>query len=261
MLRPQDAPSIGRAQNYGGAPTGGGGGGGGGSKETFENPYDVLHNVLEEINDLLRERERLERRYQRLLDQGTATAERLAAISRDNIANQKEEIEKQQYIITNRKAQVEAQLASQPDMKKYVYTETDSMGNETIRIDWAAINAISDTKEGEKVTEFYDKIDEWLESIYEAEEAIYDAEDAIWEELQQGKDEYLDLEEQVKEAIVSQRQEEIDKLTTINDTINETNASLIESMQSAVDKYRQDRQNKKTEEELSDKQRRLAYLQ
>jgi anti-sigma28 factor (negative regulator of flagellin synthesis) len=32
-------------------------------------------------------------------------------------------------------------------------------------------------------------------------------------------------------------------------------------MQSAVDKYRQDRENKKTEEELSDKQRRLAYLQ
>ena len=95
-------------------------------------------------------------------------------------------------------------------MKKYVYTDTDAYGNETIRIDWAAINAIRDTEEGEKVTEFYDKIDEWLESIYEAEEAIYDAEDAIWEELQQGKDEYLDLEEQVKDAIVNQRQEEID---------------------------------------------------
>jgi hypothetical protein len=32
-------------------------------------------------------------------------------------------------------------------------------------------------------------------------------------------------------------------------------------MQSTIDKYRQDRDNQKTEEELSDKQRRLAYLQ
>jgi hypothetical protein len=32
-------------------------------------------------------------------------------------------------------------------------------------------------------------------------------------------------------------------------------------MQSSIDKYRQDRENQKTEEELSDKQRRLAYLQ
>jgi hypothetical protein len=32
-------------------------------------------------------------------------------------------------------------------------------------------------------------------------------------------------------------------------------------MQSSIDKYRQDRENERTEKELSDKQRRLAYLQ
>jgi Holliday junction resolvasome RuvABC DNA-binding subunit len=47
--------------------SGGGGGGGGGGGDKWENPYDKLHNVLEEINDLLREREKLERRYQRLV--------------------------------------------------------------------------------------------------------------------------------------------------------------------------------------------------
>jgi hypothetical protein len=146
-------------------------------------------------------------------------------------------------------------------MEKYVYTDVDAMGNETIRIDWDAINAITDPEEGEKVSAFYDDIDEWLESIYDAEESILEAEDGIWEELQQGKDEYLDLEEQVKEAIVNQRQEEIDKLSAINDSINDTNSRLLEAMQSSIDKYRQDRENQKTEEELSDKQRRLAYLQ
>ena len=239
----------------------GGGGGGGGGGDKWENPYDKYHNTLEEINDLLRERERLERRYQRLVNQGTATAEKLSQISKDNIQTQRDEIAKQEYLIAGREAQIENQIKANPEMEKYVYVETDQFGDQTIRIDWAKINAISDTEEGEKVTQFYDKIDEWLESIYESQEAILEAEDAIWEELQHGKDEYLNLEEQVKDALIDQYQKEIDNLSAINDTINDTNTQLIESMQNSVDKYRQDRDNERTEQELSDKQRRLAYLQ
>lgn len=242
-----------------GLPINSGGGGGGGNK--WENPYDKYHNTLEEINDLLRERERLERRYQRLVNQGTATAEKLSQISKDNIQTQRDEIAKQEYLIAGREAQIENQIKTNPEMEKYVYVETDQFGDQTIRIDWAKINAISDTEEGEKVTQFYDKIDEWLESIYESQEAILEAEDAIWEELQHGKDEYLNLEEQVKDALIDQYQKEIDNLSAINDTINDTNTQLIESMQNSVDKYRQDRDNERTEQELSDKQRRLAYLQ
>jgi len=50
------------------------GGGGGGGSNNYENGYDRLHNTLQEINDVLRERERLERQYQRLLDRNLATA-------------------------------------------------------------------------------------------------------------------------------------------------------------------------------------------
>jgi hypothetical protein len=49
-------------------------------------------------------------------------------------------------------------------------------------------------------------------------------------------------------------------LSNINDSITDANSRLIESMQSSLDKYRQNRDNEKTEEELADKQRRLAYL-
>ena len=66
-------------------------GGGGGGKSDYENPYDRLHNTYQKINDLLRERENLERRYQRLVDRNLATAEKMAEISKRNIQNQKEE--------------------------------------------------------------------------------------------------------------------------------------------------------------------------
>jgi hypothetical protein len=236
-------------------------GGGGTGKSDYENPYDRLHNAYQKINDLLRERENLERRYQRLVDRNLATAERMAEISKRNIQNQKEEIEKQKEIIAVRKAEVEAEIGANIGMSNYVYTETDELGNQSIRIKWENISAITDEKEKERVKEFYDKIAEKLESIYEAENALLDAEDAIWEELQQGKDEYLDLERQVKDAIINQRQKEIDELTTINDSITEANSNLLESMQNQIDQYRQNRDNEKTEEEIADKQRRLAYLQ
>jgi hypothetical protein len=50
------------------SPSGSKGGGGGSSKkEDWENPYDKLYNLTREINEELRERERIERRYQKLL--------------------------------------------------------------------------------------------------------------------------------------------------------------------------------------------------
>ena len=69
----------------------------------------------------------------------------------------------------------------------------------------------------------------------------------------QGRDEYLELEDRIKEAIINSRQEEIDKLTDINDSINDTNSRILQSMQEQIDEYRQNRDNEKTEQELSDK--------
>ena len=247
------------------APTLTGGGGGGGSSSEYENSYDKLHNQLEQINDTLRERERLERQYQRLLDRNIATAEKLAEISARNIDTHEQEIDQQRAIINGRMEQIEEALAQNPDLQKYVQIENDGFGenpeNMSIRIDWEALNQLKDSDTGEQVDKFYSDIDGWLDSIYEAQTAILDSQDAIYEEMLQGKDEYLNLEEQVKEAIIDQRQKEIDKLSEINDSITDTNAKLIESMEAFISKERQARENDKTEEELSNKQRRLAYLQ
>jgi hypothetical protein len=68
------------------------------------------------------------------------------------------------------------------------------------------------------------------------------------------------LENALKEAVEWSYQEEIDKLSQINDSINDTNTRLINSIQKQVNKIRQDRENEKREEELQEKQRRLMYL-
>jgi hypothetical protein len=80
--------------------SGSGSGSGGKKKKKAEddgynknNSFDKLYNVLEEIEKLTREREKLERRYQRLLDRQIGTARELYEYSKkqaDNLRDQAE---------------------------------------------------------------------------------------------------------------------------------------------------------------------------
>ena len=51
------------------------------------------------------------------------------------------------------------------------------------------------------------------------------------------------------------------KLSLIDESINDANSKLIDSIQSNLDKIRQERQNEETEQSIEDNERRLAYLQ
>jgi hypothetical protein len=70
--------------------------GGGSKKKDWENPYDKHYNTLEQINEALREREKLERRYQRLLEQSDTKGG-------DLVKNAEQQIEKAEDEIALRK--------------------------------------------------------------------------------------------------------------------------------------------------------------
>ena len=245
----------------GGRSGGGGGGGGGGSKTKWENPYDEFYNTVEDINEELRTREKLERRYQALLDKTGTKASDLVKNAKDQLKSLEKQKKMREGLLENRKGQMSDIESEYSDLSKYAwYNEKDG----TIEIDWEKINKL-DGSTNEKLTsrieEYISKLEEQQELIESEEDELAAIEETVREIRDQGKDEYFDFEEQIKEALIDQRQKEIDKLSAINDSINDTNSRLIDAMQSSIDKYRQDRENERTEEELSDKQRRLAYLQ
>ena len=66
--------------------------------------------------------------------------------------------------------------------------------------------------------------------------------------------------DRIKEAVVFDRQQEIDKLTEINDTIADSNSRIVSAMRESVEDSRRARENERTEQEIADKQARLAYL-
>lgn len=255
MIQPKNAGEIAQAKASGGSRRKSGGGGG----ANWENPYDKFYNTYERINTLLREREKIERRYEALLNREEATGRKLIDNAKQQLALLNQRESKQAYLKKGKLQEIRDLRASNSKYDKYVTDYDEETG--TISIDWDAINKIKNTDTGEAVEKYISKLEELRDQYRESQDAIDEIKDTVEEIQERGKDEYFDIEERIKEALIKERQDEIDMLSAINDSINDTNSKLLDSMQEQLDEYRQNRDNEKTEKELSDKQRKLAYLQ
>ena len=71
---------------------------------------------------------------------------------------------------------------------------------------------------------------------------------------------YLDFEQKVYDAIVNQQQQLIDDYQDLSDKINDSNSKILDSIQRSIDLQRQIRDNTQTEEDINEKEARLAYL-
>lgn len=247
------------------------GGGGSSNNDKWENPYDELYNLTEQINEALRKREKLEREYQSILDNRTKTSDELRKNSLDQIAQLRKEIDLQKQLLEGRRKQL-ANIASE----KY----TDSEGNEStysslgvtryasynestglIEIDWAGINSITDPDKGGAIEAYISRLEEISSAIEDTEKTVEDMDDKLKEIKKRGIDKYLELEERVYQALVDQQQKIIDNYQNLSDEINDSNSKVIDNLREQIDLERQIRDNTKTEEEIRDKEARLAYLQ
>lgn len=230
-------------------------------EEVWENSFDKLFVILKQIEESERERERIERRYEALLNSINISANGILNLSRQEISALQAQKERQKSLISGREGQIQKYQEEHSEYKKYAWFEENEYGEQVLRIDWDAINGITDKEEGEKVEEYVKQLEEWADEIYDANEELEKIEAEIEDIKKRGQQEYNNLETQIKDALVNSYQKEIDELSNINDSINDTNSALLDAIQSSVDKMRQERENEKTEQDLADKQRRLIYLQ
>ena len=246
---------------------GGGGGkksGGGGSKEKekyWDNPYDELYNLLEDQNEALRTREKLEREYDRILKRRTSTAQELKQNSLDEIANLQRELDIQRQIQAGRRRMIN-ELAQK--------THRDEEGNErtfadwgvtkygwydeqngVMRIDWNAIDQVNNPELGGAIEAYISKLEELSQSFEETQTTIESMEDMIREIKERNMQEYLEFEERVYQAIIDREQKVIDeykeltkhiadnlqKLIVGNYTLKQTERKLEEFLVNLKDNY------------------------
>ena len=252
----------GKATAYGGVNSNNGGSGNGDDEaDIWKNSIDKLYNLLREIDEELRQRERIERRYEKLLQSIDSSANKIINVSLEELDQLEEERKLQEQLIAGRKDQIAEYLKENSDLNTYANVTQNDRGEDVLRINWELIDAITDKDEGARVEEYLGQLEEWFSDLEGAEDALWEIEDAVDEIKQRGKEEYFELEETIKEAVLQTYQDQIDSLHQINDSINDTNSSLLDAIQTSIDKARQERDNARTEEELAEKQRRLLYLQ
>lgn len=246
----------------------------GGSKEKpkyWDNPYDELYNLLEKQNEALRTREKLEREYDRILKDRSRSAKELLQNSLDEITNLRKELGIQEQIQAGRVRMInelgskghrdsEGNLRSFDEWGASNYAHYDFERNVVV-IDWAAIDRINDPDKGGAIEAYISKLEELSSSFEETQDKIEEMKDLIQEIRERGMKEYIDYEKRALDAIIAREQKVIDEYSALSDTINESNSNILSSLRESIDLERQIRDNTKTEQDIADKEARLAYLQ
>lgn len=243
-------------------------------ESTWENPYDKLYNLTEEINESLRQREKLEREYDRILERRGSTFKELRKNYNSQLQSLQKEIALQNQLRAGRLAQLNA-LSSE------TYKGQDSDGNELVKsfadwgvtkygsynpntgllkIDWDAIDDVKDENLGSAIEAYISRLEELQGQIEDIDTQIEDFKDKVTELQKEGMQDYLDFEQKVYDAIVNQQQQLIDDYQDLSDKINDSNSKILDSIQRSIDLQRQIRDNTQTEEDINEKEARLAYL-
>ena len=232
----------------------------GAAGEKWENPYDKFYNIYEKINGLMREREKIERRYDRLLRDRNVSGKDLVDNSKKELENLKNQAKLQKYLRQGKSNEIDQVLAENQSLVS-AYSVTLDKETGVINFDREAVKKIEGTATGEAFEKLISKLEGLRDQYQETEDAVEEIEDAIYENKTRYKDDYFDMEDRIKEAVLADRQSQIEALQNINDSINDANSKMLEAMQAQIQAYRQSRDNEKAEKEITDKQARLAYLQ
>lgn len=225
-------------------------------KTPWENPYDRLYNLTQKINTEIRKRNRLEAEYNRLVQYGLGNAADLAKKTEQERKSLEQQKALQQQLLAERKKDIEK--LNNNKYSKYAYYDM-ATGNVVLNNDLISKNKDEDIGKG--IEEQVSKLEELKGEIEGAEDALWDIEDQLYELTQRGRDEYIDFQKDVYNALVKQRQDEIDKYSEYISTLAEAKSDILDALRKYIDKQRQERDNAEREKEIADKDAQLFRME
>ncbi len=225
--------------------------------DKWRNEFDWLYNLMEDLIELGRDQEKLDEKYEDYLADISKTAGDLVRVTAEQYRNLYAQQVRQELAYEKRLQEMREYLAVNAQYAEY---GTYNFEDQTIEIDWDKIEAILDEDLYNNVKDYVDGLEEVQDRIDKADDALQDIENDIQDLRERFIEEYTSFEKRILDALVDERQKQIDELSDINDSIKDTNSNLFDAIQKSIDKQRQDRDNQKTEDEIAKKERRLAFL-
>lgn len=225
-------------------------------KTPWENPYDRLYNLTQKINTEIRKRNRLESEYNRLVQYGLGNAADLAKKTEQERKSLEQQKALQQQLLAERKKDIE-----KLNNNKYSKYARYDMATGNIILNNDLISKNKDEEIGKGIEEQVSKLEELKGEIEGAEDALWEIEDQLYELTQRGRDEYIDFQKDVYNALVKQRQDEIDKYSEYISTLAEAKSDILDALRKYIDKQRQERDNAEKEKEIADKDAQLFRME
>lgn len=225
-------------------------------KTPWENPYDRLYNLTQRINTEIRKRNRLEAEYNRLVQYGLGNASDLAKKTEQERKSLEQQKALQQQLLAERKKDLEN--LNKNKYSKYAHYDM-STGNVVLNYDLIKKNKDEDIGKG--IEKQVSKLEELKGEIEGAEDALWEIEDQLYELTQRGRDEYIDFQKDVYNALVKQRQDEIDKYSEYISTLADAKNDILDELRKYIDKQRQERDNAEKEKEIADKDAQLFRME
>lgn len=248
--------------------------------KTWKNPYDEYYNTTEKINELLRQRNKLENEFGKLASRSATTTEQLNKNLKSQLKNLEDQIKSQKTLISGKRKQLQNAANATMSVEKgktvsfeQAFKKAGGSGSVTrygkyneatgqIEIDWAGLEALQakDAEQGEAVEAYISYLEDISGELEDAQDALIDIEDNIIAIVDAQLEARNELTTTLREALIQQYQNEIDKLSELNDTINESNSNILNGIQESVDLSRQIRDNTETEQDIAEKEAKLAFL-
>ena len=251
--------SGGGSHGYSGG-SGSKGGGGGSSKDTdWKNEFDWLYNLLEDIAETERLQAKLQSEYNRALEDPNTGGQKLVDIVKQQLEVLGTKLAQNKLLFAKRQEELQGYMSDKGAYSDYVKYNWE---DRTIEIDWDKINSLekTDKEKYDKIKEIADDAEKIQDEMDKAEDEVRSTEDEIRSFKNIWRQEYIDFEKEVKQAIINSYQKVIDQYSDLNDTLSSTNDAILNSLQEQVNLSRQIRDNTETEEDINEKEARLAYL-
>lgn len=224
--------------------------------------YEALWRQQQKITKATEARAEAEKLYNEYLEDSTKTIAETAQAQYAYIEALNQENTEQQTLIDDTKV----------DSKAIYDTLQSQLGSD---IDLSDYLTFDETTGSVALTDKYDELtgtaketfDSYYKVLSDNEKTIKSAEDAIESNTKAQKDVTKDAKSKtasfyndIRDALVEERNKEIDALSQINESINEAQSALLDSMQKQIDEQRRARDNEKTEQSITDAEAKLAYL-
>lgn len=230
-----------------------------GTWNKWENTYNWLYNLNLQINQLTRERNRLELQYQRSLKLNAMTTAEARDYAEDRLKSVQQETELYKTQFENAQKEIDTIQGSALGKRfgKYIQISNGRVEPDSEKVATAGWNA--DT--GEAFTKYVDKLQGFEDNKQETLDKIQEAIDELIDLQDLGKEQYYDLLDTLQSALENQAQKAIEQQQSIAEAIQSANSDILDAVRESIDYERQIRDNTEKEKDLTDKRNRLAYLQ